>query len=394
MAVTADIKFDQASGASDIAGRALRGVISGVPASDLVTVTNGDNTNVESWELELLYSPPGSALVPGVFASGVSATPSGTLAVDVRGCYRVQSTVRDAGGSPDVDIRNFGIPNFRGQVIPPYQKNPDPIDLDLKADELNFNGQPFGWAGDRVEGLLETYFTIFEDLFPVTVTSTPFTATADEANLYLVDTTVIGGASVFNLPGGARDGQVFPVKDNQNDAFSNPITLTLPGSDQFEDGSTTRVIFANGGLISVMKLTGVSWRVIQNTNREEWIELFSGQDSTSNTAGFDRVATKNFNPDGFPLSSVFIFEAIMETTIASSPHAVQLFNITLSSPVSTPLGSISLTPEVQSDNLLSPGDLAAGDNVYEVQHQMTAGAGPDEVTISGAHLRIVYSSTG
>ena len=394
MAVSADIKFDQASGASDIAGRALKGVLAGIPASDEVTVTNGDNTDVVSWEMELLYVPPGSLVPLGIFASGVSPLPSGTFIPDVRGSYRVQSTVRDAAGSPDVDIRNFAIPNFRGHIIPPYQKNPDPLDLALKADELNFNGQAFGWAGDRIEGLFETYFNTFEDKYPTTVTGTPFTAGVDEANIYLVDTTTIAGASVFNLPVAARDGQVFVVKDNQNDAFANPITLTLPGGDQFEDATTTRTIFANGGVIAVMKLAGVSWRVLENTCREEFLDLFSGQDSTSNTLGFDRVATKPLNPDNYPASALFIFEAVMETTNAANTHEVQLFNTTLSAVVSTPLGSISLTPDVETDTLVSPGDLASGLNIYEVQHRMASGVGPDEVTISGAHLRIVYSSTG
>lgn len=399
MAVVASTKFDQAGGASAVAGRALRGVLDGT-ANDVVTVTNGDNTDVNSWEMELLYVPPTSGVALGVFASGVSPTPSGVFTPDVPGCYRVQLTVRDISAFPDVDIRNFAIANFRGHVTPPYQKNPDPIDLDLKADELNFSAQVFGWAGDRLEGLFESYFDTFEDKFPQTVTATPFTAAADHsdpanfpANLWLVDTTTIAGASVFNLPSGARDGQVFAVKDNQNDAFNNPITLTLPGGDQFEDATTERVIFANGGRIVIMKLTGVSWRILENTNREEWIDLFAGQDSTSNN-GFTRVASKNFDPDLFPLSARFVLEAIMETTDAGNTHEVQLFNITLAAAVSTPIGSVSLTPELNADTLVSPGDLAAGSNVYELQHRMASGSGPDEVTISSAHLRVVYSLTG
>ncbi|KKK92814.1 hypothetical protein LCGC14_2699160 [marine sediment metagenome] len=54
----------------------------------------------------------------------------------------------------------------------------------------------------------------------------------------------------------------------------------------------------------------------------------------------------------------------METTDASYQHQVQLYNVTTSSPVSTPLGSNSLTPDFQGDELVSPADLPAGDNVY------------------------------
>jgi len=136
-----------------------------------------------------------------------------------------------------------------------------------------------------------------------------------------------------------------------------------------------------------MKLSGISWRILQNTNRAIWIDLFAGQEST-------RVSSKLINPGPFPTSAVWIFQAIMETTDASYQHQVQLYNVTTSSPVSTPLGSNSLTPDFQGDELVSPADLPAGDNVYELQHKMDTGSSPDEVTLSGAHLFVIYSHTG
>lgn len=389
MAAVADLKFTQGPN-TDTAGRAVAGTLT----DGVCNITNGVNTDIHHWEIELLYSPPGSAVTPAVLASAVSNTPASSFTPDVAGCYRVRERVYDVFGVLNEDIRNFGVPNFRGIIIPPYQNNPLPIDVSLKADELNFGGQAFGWAGDRVVGLFEKYFETDRDVATAVVGATPFTAVAQEADVYLVNTTTIAGASVFNLPALARDGQRSIIADNQNDAFQYPCTVTLTGGDTFEDGSTTRVIFANGGLIEVMKLSGTSWRILRNTNVEEYLPIFSGVVSTSNTGGFDRLASLPLNPSNYPADVRFILEAVMETTNASNAHTVRLYNLTTPGVVSTPLSSTSTSSELKTDTLLVPGDLPASAALYELQHQMASGTGPDEVTCSGARLRAVYAMTG
>lgn len=390
MAAVADLQFTQGPN-TDIAGRAVVGTLT----DGACNITNGTNTDVASWEIELLYSPPGSAVAPAVLATAVSNTPAASFTPDVPGCYRIRERVFDAFGIRNEDIRNFGVPNFRGIILPPYQNDPLPLDVSLKADELNFSGQAFGWAGDRTVGLFEKYFETERDLFSVAVVATPFTAIAVEADVYLVDTTTIGGASVFNLPAAARNGQVFIVKDAGRSAAIFPVTVTLPGGDTFEDTTSTRVIFADGGAIMLMKLSGTAWRLLQNTNREKWIPIFGGVDSTSNTGGFDRVASLPLNVGNFPDDATFRFEAIMETTNVANAHTVQLFNLTTPGIVAgSVLSSTSLTPEFQTGFISHPGVLLSGNNVYELQHQMAAGSGPDEVTITKAHLRVFYSLTG
>ena len=388
MAVTASIKFTQ-GGNTAVAGQAVEGNLT----DGTVTVTNGDNLNVSSWEMELVDTPPGSAVTKEIFATGISSTPSGSFdQPDLPGAYRVKLTVREGSGNFDTDVRNLVVRNFRGHVSPPYQKNPDPIDIVVKADELNVGGQAYGWAGDGNSGLLRTFFSTYEDVPSAVVTATPFTAEMETATLWLVNTTTIAATSIFNLPASPRDGQVFTILDNQNDAFTYPISVTLPGGNQFEDGTSVRRIFANGGLMKLMKLTGTSWRILQNTNREEYIPIFSGQKSTANN-NYQRLASFNFNPDNFPVGARYVFEVIAETTNASNPIEIQLENQTLTAIVSTPLSSISLVPQLRTDTLVSPADLAAGDNVYELQFQMTSGSGPDEATCSGARIRMVYATT-
>lgn len=119
-----------------------------------VTVTNSDNTDVQSWRLELLYVEDGSLLgaptpgAPVVLAEAASGTtPSHSFLPDVISSYRLRLTVWELPnfeGDFDYDIRNFSVGLGEGMYLPPYQKKPDPHPD--KPDELNFGGQPFGWS--------------------------------------------------------------------------------------------------------------------------------------------------------------------------------------------------------------------------------------------------------
>lgn len=159
--MTALLKFSQgATVGAD--GRALVVASSVTP----VTIENSDNTNVGSYLIELLYAPPDnptySTVVPGVtlplvLASG-DGIPSANLNVNggYVGTYRVRLTTwpgAGQSGTPDVDIRCVSVPTPNQKIIlPPYQKFPDPLPLSglgSKPDELNFDGQTWGWAGSN-----------------------------------------------------------------------------------------------------------------------------------------------------------------------------------------------------------------------------------------------------
>jgi hypothetical protein len=362
--------------------------------NDVVTITNGDNTAVASWDIELLYAPPGSALVPGILDSQVNNTPVTTFTPDSPGSYRCRLVVRDSGGTPDTDIRNFSIRNHRGIIVPPYQKNPDPIDLSLKDDELNFNGQAFGWAGDSTVGLFEQYFETYRDdaIAAVDFAASPFTAAVNEADLYLVDAT--GGAIVFNLPAtGVRVGQRYEIRDSLLKAFLNNITVNLPGGDTFEDTTTSRVIYADGGGLLLEKVAATSWRVLKATSKEDFIPILGGV-QTSQVVGFQRAAALVLDPTRYPDQAKFVLEVITETSNAADPVEVQLFNFTTASIVHTFATQNSTTPVVISQVMSSPTDLAVGPNIYELFHRLTVAGAPNTATTSGAHLRVVYTSAG
>lgn len=163
MAAIALLKFTQGATVG-AAGRAL------IVLDDLTPVqvdNGGDNAHVKSWRIELLYAPPGSTLErppasPAVLAENAnSAVPYATFVPDVGrpGCYRIRLTVWtdvNYGGASDIDIRNVGVitPHL-SFILPPYQDLPRPRPLEgsgepgEKPNELNFDGQRFGWSGDH-----------------------------------------------------------------------------------------------------------------------------------------------------------------------------------------------------------------------------------------------------
>lgn len=159
-----------------------------------VIITNGDDTGVSNWVFELLDAPIDSSLSTGVLGAGVTNFVS--LNPDVSGCYRIRLITSDSIGNYDTDIRNFAIPNSNGWVIPPYQKNPDPIDLGTKPDELNFSGQGRGWA-DGVYGLLGT---IFNDVdianVPDPITGTLGAVLAVKAGTSVFDEFIVAGTAL------------------------------------------------------------------------------------------------------------------------------------------------------------------------------------------------------
>ncbi len=132
-----------------------------------VSVGNDDNTGVTSWQIDLAYVAPGSSVpvaVPLAFSNSGN-TPAASFSPDVPGSYRlvlkVWDVVNRTGDPTDVDIRNFVILAPNGLVIPPYQKDPDPLptlasgEPGAKPNEMNIGGLELGWAGNGLsDGLL------------------------------------------------------------------------------------------------------------------------------------------------------------------------------------------------------------------------------------------------
>src|SRR4051812_35404306 len=120
MAATALIQLTQGANIG-VAGQALFGSI-----GTSVAIANNNNTSVASWQIDLLYVPPGSALSTGTLAfNNNGSTPSASFTPDVRGPYRIALYVWNApnrsGNPTDTDIRNFGIKEANGIFRPAPQ---------------------------------------------------------------------------------------------------------------------------------------------------------------------------------------------------------------------------------------------------------------------------------
>ena len=152
MTASALTKFTQ--GASVASGQALKGTV-----GTAVTVENVDNTDVASWQIDLLYVDPASGLSATTIAyDDDDNTPSGSFLPDVTGCYRlavkVWSSINRPGDPDSVDYRIFVVPEANGLIVPPPQLWPEPLPhpssgLDgAKPNEFNLGGQEAGWSGN------------------------------------------------------------------------------------------------------------------------------------------------------------------------------------------------------------------------------------------------------
>jgi hypothetical protein len=385
MAATALIVFDQ--GGPGTAGQAFSG-----SAGSLVTISNDNNTDVTEWEITLLDVPPNSALVPGVLASAVSGTPSATFTPDVPGSYRIKM---DLNSEEDIDIRNFGVPNARGIITPPFQELPEPLPIlgsgkvGEKPDEQNYGGQARGWTGDRSSGQMEQFFQTYDDLLFTLVTTTPYNAPADNHKpLYVVDLDTIGGPATFNLPSGARTGQRFKVLSSGSG--TDILTVALPGSHSFQEGSTS-VDILTGGTGEFVFLGSISWLMLGVKYESYERSITAGVESTQQT-GFSSIGTAiPLNPADFVNSGgTASFKAVLETTDAADAAEIRLFNLTtLSAVVGSVLSTTSLTPVLVSASVT----LASGVNLYEAQLRLQTTGSPNRATCKQAQLEISWFQT-
>lgn len=190
MSAAALIKFVQGA-TTGPTGQALIGALGSF------TVQNSNNAGVQSWQIDLLYVPPGSAVTASTpyALNDASSTPSASFAGDVTACWRVRLKVWDVpsrdGPPSDTDIRVFGIKEpTHGTLIPCPQLNPPPINETnpAKPDEFNFAGGLNGWAGNGInDGLLNDTLKkldlgIFGGLPPGTAPDDGFVVTWDNAS--------------------------------------------------------------------------------------------------------------------------------------------------------------------------------------------------------------------
>ncbi len=257
MAATALVKFIQGA-LVGTPGVALAGV-----GSVQVSVENDSPTSVASWKIDLLYVPPGSAVVPGTLAAADGAAPFANFTPDlVPGCYRIMLTVYESVGQTgvsNVDIRNFVVPDASGFVYPPYQQLPPKLPvtgsgiIGEKPDELNLLGQPFGWDGVGNEGLLLDFMKQTSALI--------FSGGASGGGgwVRVVDIDVQGSGTVsgqvYNDPGPntiiesatvSEDTVVFTIEASFPNVLVNGVPGTLPHVGDIYKGTINHTVPSPG----------------------------------------------------------------------------------------------------------------------------------------------------
>lgn len=379
MAAVALIVFDQ--GGAGPAGQAFEGTVAG----GLVTVDNDDDTDASTFEFTMLDVPPGSTVPTGSMASG--APPStASFTPDKPGSYRVQLEVSD-GAVTNTDIRCFGIRNVRGIIIPPYQRNPNPLPLlgtglpGAKPDEQNYGGQARGWAGDRASGQLEEFFATYDDLPYQMVTGTPFLVSPTDEPLYVVNMTTIGSNAVINTPtSGWRTGQHLRVHAWGNTAYT--LTINPPFGHTF-DGLSPLVMRAPN-TADLVYLGGSAWGILGAKSDVYERSLVAGIETAGNT-GFQAIGgSAMLDPANFSNGST-TWSSVISTTNAADAAEVRLYNLTLGSVVAgSVLSTTSLTPAVVSGAVT----LAPGPNLYEAQLRLQTTGAPNQATCRQAQVTI------
>lgn len=336
---TALLKFVQGATIGDV-GEALLGAV-----GTQVDITNGDNSGVGSWEIQLLEVPYGSALVKGVLAQGNGAAVAANFLPDVAGgCYRVQLRVWsqvNRQGTVDTDIRNFGIVGSNLLLAPPPQVWPEPLPdpesarASAKPNEMNFSGQPAGWAGSGNDGLLRhalrligqggddslTQVYYVDDTKLVSGTrdgsmSKPFENMSDALTAFFAggQSGVIYVAScdgssftVPAVPGGNSYLRIVGMRDTLGDGTGRTF-IGQPNASVNLGGNTLKIIWEN-------IYTG-GWTFVGNSGANVSFHVHNSRFGSLNVSDSDVTLSESYFYDSYFLSSTFT----ITSGTAGAPH--------------------------------------------------------------------------
>ena len=151
--------------------------------------------------------------------------------------------------------------------------------------------------------------------------------------LGLINTTANAGTIVLPLTS-LTPGRVITFKDSVTQFGVNALTLQTSGSDTFEDGSTTKILRENNGIIQVVA-SGTSWYILTGTQQDtvnistlQALSVSSINISTNNllvsslnTTIYQQSTLAYFNSNIFAGSRVYPQTVLNRTTF--SPRNIQ-----------------------------------------------------------------------
>jgi hypothetical protein len=357
MALNALLKFTQGL-TIGLDGRSLV-----VASGAAVTVENSTGAvDLQSWTIELLYAPPGSVLftlTPQTVAVGGATAPTWVFTPDagVYGLYRIRLTTYSGPGytgTRDVDIRNVAVvtPNQKFLVYSP-QLDPKPLPMTgtgAKPNEFNFNGQPFGWAGDdepTARGLNEAL--LYLDSI-VTTSGSPRLHYAIAG----------GGQTTFPLPDAPLNGIVIM---SVNGFVQKPSDFTVVADVVYYSG----VPMSGGEGVSFYYWLGAGGGVSPTV-------VYSAYAFMQGVAGVASVEVDTFTDVGAILfdpakyEGTWRFQSVVEATPGHTAE-IRLYDVTNDLVVyGTTLSTSSVSPVELSADVI----LGSGARIYVVQLRLTA----------------------
>lgn len=253
---TASIQFTQGV-TTYPAGESVDTGSSGSP----VVVSNAGSPGAVRYRYTLVWVPLASGLTTGIQQDG--PLPTYTFTPDVQNGFTVQLDVFDIDNNlVDTDVRTFVVPRTSGRIIPGFTYTPE---------QLNFGGNPFGWAP-----YLEAWLVYVDGLVVggggrtmavATATATlsgPLTYNlAAGTDLLLCDSTDNPITVVLPLPSGRVSAiQQVPIfiKDKGGQAAVNNITLSPHGAELIDGLNPNSSALINTGKGTMIVVTdGTNW---------------------------------------------------------------------------------------------------------------------------------------
>ena len=232
-------------------------------------------------------------------------------------------------------------------------------------------------------GRITRFFTSYENLPFLLVSSTPFTAAVSgEPPLYVVDLPTLT-TGTFNLPLSPVVGKLVRISTLGPLSMSEKLTVAPQGGGLI------------GGTFSSLDMFGGSSATLVHRGANNWESLggkfdfyersvVSGVETTDLTS-WTRVGTAALDPGDLVniAPSTVRWGAVAETTNVSDPAQMRLFNVTTAAVVAGSTLDFTTTTATQQTALIT---LASGLNVYEAQLRLTSIGAPNRAICTQAQI--------
>jgi len=363
----------------------------GFSPNSVATMTDDGGPGAISYLWEIISWPSPLGAPPAITNSTSQVA---TVTPNLDGVYIVKLTRVDGTGTT-TDIKFFGVQDEDALTLPSAGQTGNMTNMSVNAQKSGWSGRQNASTNFQLDAFLRflkarvgkyvghTYAATHSSGVPVVVVIT------DGASQPFRSLLMTGaGTYTEEIDVAATDGKRFRWRVTMTAGCGDFIIKNGVG------GSTILTLNAppaNTLVYEVEAVTnGSAWAISRSgttdpkvIRKNHTVELIAGNRSTDQTT-FTRLGTSSFDASKFPTSQVK-FQAEIEAT-AGKTAEIQLYNLTDSGYIGTPLSASTLTPSLVEQVITLPNGL----KTYEVHLRMTvAGGAGDRVTCTNA--RIVFA---